>query len=190
MQGPPQTTSTRSLGERVRRLLMNAVAVVLLYGNAAVALQPPQVRDRWPHLPCPDFVIDAFLMTGMFNSYSLSNIDLFIAGERTQTGSIAGRGQWVQLPVREHFVQRQGVSFTQLFSAHEWDMHGVAAQQRSWVFLARRIREHHNRLHPDRTVARVGFGSFEWPQSPLSYRAKKHAPWVSTQPWFLEPEKP
>jgi hypothetical protein len=169
---------------------MNVVAIALAYGNAAVALQPPQVRTGPIHLPCPAFVVDAFLMTGMFNSYSLVNTDPFIAAERTQTGSLLDRGRWIELPTREHFVQRQGVTFTQLFSAHEWDMHGTAAQQRSWVFLARRIREHHNRVHPERPVARVAFGNYEWPQSPIAYRALKRPSTLRSRAWFTEPARP
>jgi hypothetical protein len=170
-----------------RRLLMNVVAVALLYGNAAVALQPPPLADLRVHLPRPELVVDAFLMTGMFNSYSAYNIDFFIAGERTRTGAIDDHGRWVELDIKEHFVQRQGVTFTQLLSAHEWDMHGPEAQQRAWTFLARRIREHHNRLHPERPVARVRFGSVQWPQSPISYRALKQPPQVFTRVWFSEP---
>jgi hypothetical protein len=172
----------------VRRLLMNVIAVALLYGNAAVALQPPPLGNRLPHPLRPELVVDAFLMTGMFNSYSAYNIDFFIAGERTRTGKLAERGTWIDLDIKEHFVQRQGVTFTQLLSAHEWDMHGVEAQRRAWTFLARRIREHHNRLHPERPVARVRFGSVQWPQSPTSYRALKLPQQVSTQVWFSEPQ--
>src|SRR5438552_386646 len=162
MQDSEHSARATSASACVQRAIMGAIAIGLLYGNAAVALQPPQFRSAPVHLPCPDFVIDAFLMTGMFNSYSPNNIDLFIAGERTRSGATIDRGQWVELPLHEHFAQRRGVTFTQLCSAHEWDMHGIAAQQRSWAFLARKIRERHNRLHPNRPVARVGFGAYEW----------------------------
>jgi hypothetical protein len=190
MEPSPQSLHPRPAAARFRRVLMNVVALGLAYGNAAVALQPPRLRAAPFHLPAPAFVVDAFLMTGMFNSYSLVNTDPFIAAERTRTGSVADRGQWIELPTREHFVQRQGVTFTQLFSAHEWDMHGMAAQQRSWVFLARRIREHHNRLHPERPVARVAFGNYEWPQSPLAYRALKRSSMLRSRAWFTEPAGP
>jgi hypothetical protein len=169
---------------------MSSVAALLLYGNAAVALQPPAVRTGRFHLPCPMFLLDAFLMTGMFNSYSLVNTDLFIIGARTRTGKLVDRGLWIELALREHFVQRQGLVFVQLFSAHEWDMHGLSAQRRSWALLARRIREHHNHLHPERTVSHVAFGSLEWPQSPAGYRALKRAPVVHPRPWFSEAAKP
>jgi hypothetical protein len=189
MESSLESLRPRPAASRARRVLMNAVALGLLYGNAAVALQPPAIRAAPVHLPCPAFVVDAFLMTGMFNSYSLVNTDPFISAQRTQTGSMADRGLWIELPVREHFVQRQGVTFVELFSAHEWDMHGTTAQQRSWVFLARRIREHHNWLHPERPVARVGFGNYEWPQSAVAYRALKRPSTLRSRAWYMEPER-
>jgi hypothetical protein len=165
---------------------MNAVALLLLYGNAAVALQPHALR-RLVALPRATWLHDAFLMTGMFGSYTLTNHDHFIAGERTNDGLEADRGRWIRLKVREHFVQRHGVTFTQLFAAHHWDVHGPVAQRRAWAFLAQRIREHHNRLHPERKVARVRFGSVEWPQSPRGYRAAKVGPNARARIWYAEP---
>jgi hypothetical protein len=179
----------RRRARRWRRTAQNAIALIVLYGNAAVALQPPPIRQLRLHLPCPLFLLDAFLITGMFNSYSLVNTDLYIAGQRTREGLIADRLRWIDLPVREHFAQRQGIVFTQMFATHQWDIHGLRAQQRAWKDLARRIREHHNRLHPQHKVSRVSFGIVFWPQSPAGYRALKRAPLVKTQSWYTEPEE-
>ena len=170
--------------------MMNALTVVLLYGNVAVAFQPPLLRRAGFQIPRPSWVKDAFLMTGMFSSYSLANSDFFIVGVRTQSGARQDRGQAISLPVDEHFVARHGVVFTQLFAAHQWDMHGVVAQRKAWKILARRIREHHNRLHPDRPVSRVRFGSIDWPQSPLGFRALRGGPSTRTRVWFMEPSAP
>jgi hypothetical protein len=175
---------------RGRRLAMNAIAVALLYGNAAVALQPGPLRNLPLHLPAPVFLVDAFLVTGMFGSYSIVNTDLYIGGLRTNQGSIEDRGRFIELPVREHFALRQGVIFTQLFATHDWDVHGLASQQKAWVVLARKLREHHNRLHPDHRVSRIIFGTVSWPQSPFGYRALKRVPLVRVQTWHIDPEAP
>jgi hypothetical protein len=175
---------------RARRTLLNAVALAILYGNVAVALQPRAVRSMGLRVPRAGFVVDAFLITGMFSSYSLVNTDLFIAGRRTQSGLIEDRGQWIYLHVREHFPQRYGVRFVELFAAHHWDMHGKQAQRRAWGFLARRIREHHNRIHPGRAVSSVRFGTVQWPIDPRGYRAGKQPGQTRTQLWFSEPEPP
>jgi hypothetical protein len=146
------------------------------------------LRGTSLELPTPGFVRDAFLMTGMFSSYSTSNVDFVLAGLRTQHGQASDRGQWIALRLRDHFASRHGVTFTQLFAAHAWDVHGRAGQQRAWAFLARKIRERHNRLHPEQAVSRVRFGSIEWPQDPLGYRAQKQPEHMRARLWYAEPE--
>lgn len=165
---------------------MNTIACAILYGNLAVALQPPRVQHMRFALPTPNAVRDAFLMNGMFNSYSAFNSDFFLSGLRTREGAAADRKQWITLPLQEHFAQRQGVTFTQLMAAHHWDVFGRPAQLDAWRVLARKIRERHNRLHPDHPVARVQFGSMDWPQSAAGYRARKRAPWTRVNVWFAE----
>lgn len=166
---------------------MHALAALILYGNAAVALQPHALHRAGLGLPRAPWLVDAFLMTGMFSSYVTRNADLFIAGERTQTGRAHDRGRWIRLQVREHFPARLGVAFTQLFSVRAWDTFGRAAQREAWAELAPRIRAHHNRLHPDAPVARIRFGQVDWPQDPAGYRAGKRAPNVRATTWFEEP---
>lgn len=170
-----------------RRALLNVLAVLLIYGNATVALQPPRVRRAGLTLPAPRWVRDAFLMSGMFTTWSRSNLDMFITGLRTHDGEPATRGRWIRIAVREHFPDRHGVTFTKLFAMHHWDARGVGAQRRAWKGLARKIRDRHNRLHADRVVARVRFGSLEWPQSPLGYRAGKVPGSIVTRTWYEEP---
>jgi hypothetical protein len=171
---------------RARKLALHAFALFIIYGNVAVALQPAAVRKAGWTVPRPKLLHDAFLMTGMFSSYSRRNADLYIAGERTQDGRPHDRGQWIRLRIRDHFAERRGVVFTQLFAVHHWDVHGKAAQRRAWKGLARRIRERHNRLHPDAQVRYVRFGQIDWPQDPRGYRAGKVAPHVRANDWYSE----
>lgn len=163
---------------------MHVLALIMLYGNAAVALQPHALHRIGAGLPRTREMMDAFLMTGMFSSFVTRNADLFIAGERTRDGRAGDRGQWIRLSIREHFPSRHGVVFTQLFVARHWDTYGRVAQRKAWVALAARIRARHNRLHPDASVARIRFGQIDWPQDPRGYRAGKRAPNVRSQTWF------
>jgi hypothetical protein len=163
---------------------MHVLAAVVLYGNAAVALQPHPLRKLGLGLPRTNGLTDAFLMTGMFSSYQTRNADMFLAGERTSTGDEGDRGRWIRLRIREHFPARQGVVFTQLFAVRHWDVHGRVAQRRAWVGLAARIRARHNRLHPEAPIARVRFGQIDWPQDPRGYRAGKRAPNVRATTWY------
>jgi len=175
-----------ALPSRSRRVWLSLVALLLFYGNASVALQPAALRRMGFELPAPRWMQDAFLMSGMFTSYSLVNADLFLAGLRTNTGNSADRMRWVPLALAEHFPERQGVTFTQLFAMHHWDVYGVAAQRRAWKPLAAKIRARHNRLHPDRPIVRVRFGSVEWPQSRLGFRANKRPDKIEVRLWFEE----
>jgi hypothetical protein len=165
---------------------MHALAALILYGNAAVALQPHALRNAGLGLPRSAALTDAFLMTGMFSSFNKHNSDLFIVGERTQAGRAEDRGQWIPLQVREHFPARLGVAFTQMFVVRHWDTFGQNAQRRAWRGLAARIRAHHNRLHPEAEVARVRLGQVDWPQSPKGYRAAKRGAKVRSTTWFEE----
>jgi hypothetical protein len=175
---------------RLRRACMNAIACVLLYGNAAMALQPPALQAKRWSLPVPTALRDAFLLNGMFNSYSLRNADFYLSGLRTGRGAPEDRGRWIKLRLRDHFGQRHGVTFTQFFAAHHWDRFGARGQRAAWVELARKIRERHNRLHPDRPIARVMLGVEDWPQSPNGFRAEKRAPLIRAHTLYLEPAPP
>jgi len=166
---------------------MHALAALILYGNAAVALQPHPLHRAGLGLPRSAELLDAFLMTGMFSSYVTRNADMFLAGERSLVGREQDRGEWIRLPINEHFPARHGVVFTQLFVARHWDTFGKSAQRQAWAGLAARIRARHNRLHPDAAIARVRFGQVDWPQHPDGYRAGKLAPRVRARTWFEEP---
>lgn len=174
---------------RARWLAMHLLAAFVLYGNAAVALQPRALHALGIGLPRTHALTDAFLMTGMFGSFVTRNADLFLGGQRTRTGRASDRGQWIKLPLREHFPSRQGVVFTQLFVVRHWDTLGRAAQRQAWLALAARIRARHNRLHPDAPVERIRFGQIDWPQDPRGYRAGKLAPHVRATTWFEEPKQ-
>jgi len=174
----------------MRKLALDLIAIAVIYGNVAVALQPAPVRNAGLRVPRPAWLLDAFLIPGMFGSYGETNLDFVVAGLRTQDGLPADRGRWIKLRVREHFPERHGVVFTRLFAAHHWDMHGTGAQRQAWALLARKIREHHNRLHPDRAVVRVRLGSEDWPISPLGYRAGKRGDAITQRSWFIEEAAP
>jgi hypothetical protein len=168
------------------RAVMTVVTLTLAYGNAAVALGPPALLKLNLTLPAPDLVRDVFLMTGMFNSYSERNVDFVLTGKRSARGLREDRGRWIRLPLREHFPQRHGITYTQLFAAHHWDVHGLAAQRKAWAVMAAKVRARHNRLHPDRHVQSVRFAATDWPISPQGYRALKSSDASRPRIWFSE----
>jgi hypothetical protein len=176
------------LPARPLRWAMGAIAALVVYGNTAVALQPP--RLGFVLLPRPAWLLDAFLLPGMFSSYTTTNIDFHIAALRDAHGRAEDRGRWITLELSEHFPQRLGITFTQLYLPHQREVLGAEGQRRGWETLARKIRERHNRLHPDHAVTRIKLGTVEWPIRPGGYRAGKNASTVRMRPWFVEPESP
>ena len=84
----------------MKRWVMSAVALLIAYGNLAVILHPSKFGfGTLPELPRPLVIHDAFLMTGMFNSYAEENLELFIEGETTGEGFT----RWMAISVSEHF---------------------------------------------------------------------------------------
>lgn len=172
---------------RARRLGLGLLAALILYGNAAVILQPRKLglQGVIPGLPLPFVVHDAFVMTGMFNSYATRNVDFFIEGELAECP--AGEPRWIALDRYAHFPYRHGVTFTQMGAVRHWDMHGPAAQRWAWKRLAHKIRARHNRRNPERRIRRVRFGTVSWPMSPDGYRLKKTPGAIRRHVWFTEP---
>ncbi|HEY2734125.1 MAG TPA: hypothetical protein VGI70_09070 [Polyangiales bacterium] len=178
---------TRGPG-RFARAYMSAIAVLIIYGNLAVTFNPEKFgRVDWPALPRPFAIHDAFLIPGMFSGYVNYNFDFVLMGERTQQGRPRDRGEWIELPYKEHFPLRYPIVYTQLFAAHHWDMLGQQAQRDAWAALSVRIKAHHNRLHPDAPIDRLQIGSLNFPLSPLGYRGAKTRDATRAELWYGDP---
>lgn len=172
----------------LRRVLMSAIALLVVYGNVAVVFNTEKLGlSGWPSLPRPFAIHDAFLIPGMFSSYTTYNFDLYIEGERTNTGRLDERQRWIELTFREFFPQRYPIAYTQLFAAHHWDMLGDEAQRATWAALARRIQRRQNLLHPEAPIQRVRFGSENFPTSSEGYRTAKVASATHREIWYSDP---
>jgi hypothetical protein len=173
---------------RAARTLMNAIALLVIYGNLAVTFNTEKLGLRgWPALPRPFALHDAFLIPGMFSGYSTYNFDFLLAGLRTERGRASDRAQWIALPISEHFPSRYPIVYTQLYAAHHWDMLGQQGQHAAWVALSAKIKAHHNRLHPDAPIARLRIGSLDFPLSPLGYRGAKTPENSRAELWYSDP---
>lgn len=172
----------------LQRWVMSGLAALLVYGNLAVALQPPQFGAT--ALPRPRWLFDAFLLPGMFSSYTTTNLDFHLTGLRDERGLESERGKWIALDLKEHFPQRLGITFTQLYAPRHREVFGRAGQRAAWATLARKVRHRHNWLHPKRTVIRVRLAALEWPIDSAGYRGRKRPDTVRLRIWFEEPEAP
>jgi hypothetical protein len=177
---PPATLSAG------RRLLLSAIALALLYGNAMVALQPPQLLDLGLYVPHPGFVRHAFELTSMFSSYSPKNEDFAIYGKRTQAGRAEDRGHWIELPLREHLPRRLSITTMQLYASLPARIDGDEGRKRAWSVFARKIRANHERLHPDQPVAEIRLDAFQWPTDPRGFRAGLSPSSTVNRMWFIE----
>ena len=173
----------------IRRWTMSAIALVLLCGNALVALQPQHVVERGIGIPRPEWLVKAFVVTSMFYSSSDRNEDYVISGRRTQTGVVEDRGQWVMLPLQEHIPFRSMLAGGYLRVQQHQSLEDRMAQRRAWAVLARKTRANHNRLHPDRPVSQVRFGVVDWPKDGRGFRARKVPSLVQSRVWFTEDDR-
>ena len=155
---------------------MSAIALALLYGNAMVALQPPQLVELGLYIPHPKFVRDIFALTGMFSSNSPRNEDYLIYGRRTQTGRAEDRGRWIELPLSEHFPLRHSITTMQIYVPFHETIYGEEGRARAWSVFARKIRANHNRLHPDLPVADIRLDAVDWPADPRALRRRPRPP--------------
>jgi hypothetical protein len=166
---------------------MSALALFIVYGNLGVTLNPQKLGFGSPGIPRPLAITDAFLIPGMFSGYTTFNFDFFLEGQRTKDGRKTDRGQRIALDLQEHFPLRQALTYTYLFAAHHWDIHGVTAQRAAWAVLARKIKARNNRLHPDARIDNLRFGVITFPQSPNGYRAAKTAQRSWRYVWYADP---
>jgi hypothetical protein len=159
---------------------MSFVALVVVYGNLAVAFNPQKLGlAALPSLPTGFALRDAFLVTGMFTGYATHNSDPFLEG--------FVRDRFVPLDLREHFPLRAAITYTQLVAAHHTDMLGASAQRAVWAAYATQIKARHNRLHPDTPISRLRLGVVVFPQSPLGYRGAKLDGRTTRFLWYTDP---
>jgi hypothetical protein len=185
-----EPASSPSEPRRIKRWLCSALALLVIYGNVAVTLHPSKLGlgPHVPALPRSFALLDAFLIPGMFSGYTTYNYDFVIEGQRSQSGRIKDRGQFIELPLPDHFPLRYPITYTQLFAAHHWDMLGPSAQRGAWAVYGRKIKARHNRLHPEARITRLRFGILAYPQDPRGYRAAKHDGRTWKKLWYAEPE--
>ncbi len=170
----------------IRRLIMSALALALLYGNAMVALQPAELVQRGLYIPHPTVVRDVFDLTSMFSSYSPNNEDYAIYGKRTDAGRAEDRGHWIELPLTDHFPLRHAITTMEVYASFPAAIDGEEGRKRAWSVLARKIRANHNRLYPDLPVAEIRLDAFQWPTDPRGFRAGLLPATTTNRMWFSE----
>jgi len=159
---------------------MLLVGFFLIFGNIAVVFHPGKyglkdVKGLRDYLP-PEgkrFIHDAFLMTGMFSSYSTNNLDLVIRGHLSDADWLPEDDRWIDLPIKDHLPRTLGTEYTRLWGSHHKSTFGKKAQKQARKVFADKMRARHILLHPDQPIDGIMFGVESWRQDPSGYRAGK-----------------
>ena len=188
------TSSNYTPPGRLTRLAMHAVTLFFVLGNLAVIFHPPKlglkgVKGLRDYLPGrgPYIVHELFLLPGMFSGYSTNNLDLIIKGRLADT-SLPEEERWISLRRKEHLPRLLNTEYTRMWISHERGMLGKRAQKEGWKTMTAKIRDRHNRLHPDRPIDGVRLGVHSWPQQPGGgYRANKTVEQTKLHTWYEDP---
>jgi hypothetical protein len=164
--------SDRSLGTRGRgearqpnKAFLSLLALLLVYFNiAAINAQFAVNFPSLPELPVIDLLVDPFFLFGMFNGYERDATELSIQGLRRDGFQPLAKAELLPGPASEHALWAQASrSVGQLLPARV-----ILAERARFL---ERIRERHNRLHPDAPVTRVRVGLLRWKRSRLGRSA-------------------
>jgi len=172
---------------------MTLVGFFLIFGNISVVFHPNKygltdVKGLRSYLPKPASraVHDMFLMTGMFSSYSTNNLDLIIRGHLSDADWLPEDDRWVDLTIKEHLPRTLGTEYTRLWASHHKNTFGKKGQQAARAVFATKVRERHNRLHPEQPIDAVMLGVETWRQQPEGYRAGKSPTTTKFHNWYEE----
>jgi hypothetical protein len=134
-----------------------------------------------PALPVIDLLAEPFYLFGMFHSYEPDARELIVRGFDARTGVLrtldAAEFFPGSVPDRQIWAQGQR-ELGELILDEE--------QRREQLRLLRRIRERHNRLHPDHRVTRVQVGHLSWPRSPQGHEAERARGAETFELWYGE----
>jgi len=159
------------------RAALSALAVAVLLANVSTMLRGYDgVPDRASQ-PLRSYVYDAFMVYHLFTGFSPTNSEAEVFGHRPETG-------WVPIEMEGVLPFRRGQATLRLRAWHHEHLDDATDARR---FLAAKIRQRYNRLHPEAPVAAVAFGLWRWPSSAEGYYARKTVRASRFQPWFAEP---
>lgn len=137
---------------RWKRWGASAFAIVLVYANISVILWGIGVPV--PVLPATH---DGFMLFGVFHTYEDINRETILEGRDAS-------GAWLPLEIREHVPYELPERNRRLNAARVAGPLSFQSSSESHAFLLRKIRERHNRLHPDQPVDAVRIVMLTWPR--------------------------
>lgn len=159
------------------------ICLTVIYGNLAMLLNQSPLKTRLPAAP---FSMDMFNIAGVFSYYETINRQVFIEGRVSPKAECAKAGQWIQLEAKTFLPFSRGEQEMRLWVSRQYNEGGPIAQQKGFRQLARKIRNRHNRIHPQCPLTAVSFGVLTWPRSPQGFETLKTQTRVKRQTWYAE----
>ena len=161
---------------RPLRAALGALAIGVVLANTWTMLRgyegvPPRASQ-----PLRTHVYDAFMVYHLFTGYSTTNSEAEVYGRRPGT-------DWTPIDVGELLPYRRGYVTLRL---RTWRHEHLGDAEAARAFLAAKLREAYNRLHPEQPVEAVAFGLWHWPSSPAGFRAEREPRKARFEPWFAE----
>ena len=173
----------------VRRFLMSAFMLCLIYFNAAVILNWP-LKENEMGEPFPVWAParDLFLLCGVFSYYETTNRELTIWG--LAVSPLTGDPYWKELPREDYFTGGRGERDNRMWASRQYNKRGTEYRWQSWRFMGRRIYDRYNGLHPLEPITKVAFQMRSWPRSPEGFYAKELGEGTTRQYWVIMDSAP
>lgn len=165
--------------------LLSTIALIYIYGNCAVLLNflfAVILGRQLPLFPVHYQLFDFFITFPVFTSYETVNTGFQIRGH------LEGRDaeEWIDLKIEEYFPFPRGEVQARLYTGKFADNKGEDAQREARKFLARKIRERHNRNNPSQRIDRIKIEVEFWPRSKEGFFAEKRNNQVEGYEAFVE----
>lgn len=154
---------------------MCMAGAVLIYTNIAAFLGHayPKSLARW--LPLPRELRDQFALYGVFHEYRTNGWELSLWG--LPVAAHGDTNQWRKLDADELLPYRRPHQDQRIRAMrHRATAEPEVAEREARLVLGRKVRERHNRLHPESPIERVGLREEEWPLQASDFLAGRGNP--------------
>jgi hypothetical protein len=186
LQNPqPSDFPLKRLWQGLRELVVIYFVVAVLYGNLAVIVNDLPLGVQLPTIGGRVQLFDIF---SVFSFYQPVNDAIFLRGYVAQGAGCLDNSPLIDLNVDEYLPHWRGEQQSRAFANHHYYYGGSPGQQKALGRLAGKIRERHNRLHPQCPVDRVDIGVYRWPRSPQGYETLRTPDQTRIIYWY--PERP
>jgi len=171
---------------KAQKIVLSLFIILIVYSNTAVLLKKT-LNEFGITTPLHKVIYDSFIMFGMFSFYTERGKEISIWGlsEPSISPAFKTKPRWMMLRTGDFFPFKRGEISRAWVNKH-WRSLGKAAQTTAWKDLALKIRNRHNRLHPESRISKVSIGAQIFPQGDRWFREYKDERSVVYSNWYTE----